>query len=156
MKCTIGLGFPKRQPENHTSPACHTKPIPTSKGIPMYIPQKIKTLIWLVLIAIALFDAYQIPAVRTLVNRTAAKQGIDIDKNSPEAQIRRLKGSYDDRDDSEVVKENIDRKVQQFRDYGKELTPNASSTPSNSRVRIKDGSYSDQTDQRRYGKSSRH
>jgi len=46
--------------------------------------------------------------------------------------------------------------VQQFRDYGKELTPNASSTPSNSRVRIKDGSYSDQTDQRRYGKSSRH
>ena len=117
----------------------------------MYIPQKIKTLIWLVLIAIALFGAYQIPAVRTLVNRTAAKQGIDIDKNSPEAQIRRLKGSYDDRDDSEVVKENIDRKVQQFRDYGKELTPNASS-----RVRIKDGSYSDQTDQRRYGKSSRH
>ena len=70
----------------------------------MYIPQKIKILIWLVLIAAALFGAYQIPAVRTLVNRTAAKQGIDIDKNSPEAQIRRLKGSYDDRDDSEVVK----------------------------------------------------
>ena len=69
----------------------------------MYIPQKIKTLIWLVLIAIALFGAYQIPAVRTLVNRTAAKQGIDIDKNSPEAQIRRLKGSYDDRDDSETL-----------------------------------------------------
>ena len=122
----------------------------------MYIPQKIKILIWLVLIAAALFGAYQIPAVRTLVNRTAAKQGIDIDKNSPEAQIRRLKGSYDDRDDSEVVTENIDRKVQQFRDYGKELTPNAGSTPSNSRVRIKDGSYSDQTDQRRHGKSSRH
>ena len=122
----------------------------------MYIPQKIKTLIWLVLIAIALFGVYHIPAVRPLVNRTAAKQGIDIDKNSPEAQIRRLKGSYDDRDDSEVVKENIDRKVQAFRDYGKELTPNASSTPSNARVRTKDGSYSDQTDQRRHGKSSRH
>ena len=122
----------------------------------MYIPQNVKALIWLVLIAIALFGAYQIPAVRTLVNRTAATQGIDIDKNSPEAQIRRLKGSYDDRDDSEIQKENLDRKVQQFRDYGKELTPNASSTPSNSRVRIKDGSYSDQTDQRRYGKSSRH
>ena len=122
----------------------------------MYIPQKIKTLIWLVLIAIALFGAYQIPAVRTLVNRTAAKQGIDIDKNSPEAQIRRLKGSYDDRDDSEVVKENIDRKVQQFRDYGKELTPNAGSAPSNGHVRIKEGSYSDQTDQRRHGKSNRH
>ena len=122
----------------------------------MYIPQKIKTLIWLVLIAIALFGVYQIPAVRTLVNRTAAKQGIDIDKNSPEAQIRRLKGSYDDRDDSEVVKENIDRKVQQFRDYGKELTPNASSTPSNGHVRIKEGSYSDQTDQRHHSKKHRH
>ena len=121
----------------------------------MYIPQKIKTLIWLVLIAIALFGVYQIPAVRTLVNRTAAKQGIDIDKNSPEAQIRRLKGSYDDRDDSEVVKENIDRKVQQFRDYGKELTPNASSTPSNSRVRINGDSYSDQSDQR-HNKKHRH
>ena len=122
----------------------------------MYVPQKIKTLIWLVLIAIALFGVYQIPAVRTLVNRTAAKQGIDIDKNSPEAQIRRLKGSYDDRDDSEIQKENLDRKVQQFRDYGKELTPNAGSAPSNGHVRIKEGSYSDQTDQRRYGKSSRH
>ena len=122
----------------------------------MYIPQKIKTLIWLVLIAAALFGAYQITAVRTLVNRTAAKQGIDIDKNSPEAQIRRLKGSYDDRDDSEIQKENLDRKVQQFRDYGKELTPNAGSAPSNGHVRIKEGSYSDQTDQRRHGKSSRH
>ena len=122
----------------------------------MYIPQKIKTLIWLVLIAIALFGVYQIPAVRTLVNRTAAKQGIDIDKNSPEAQIRRLKGSYDDRDDSEIQKENLDRKVQQFRDYGKELTPNAGSAPSNGHVRIKESSYSDQTDQRRHGKSSRH
>ncbi len=122
----------------------------------MYIPQKIKTLIWLVLIAAALFGVYQIPAVRTLVNRTAAKQGIDIDKNSPEAQIRRLKGSYDDRDDSEIQKENLDRKVQQFRDYGKELTPNAGSAPSNGHVRIKEGSYSDQTDQRRHGKSSRH
>jgi len=122
----------------------------------MVHPTKIKTLIWLVLIAIALFGAYQIPAVRTLVNRTAAKQGIDIDKNSPEAQIRRLKGSYDDRDDSEIQKENLDRKVQQFRDYGKELTPNAGSAPSNGHVRIKEGSYSDQTDQRRHGKSSRH
>ena len=117
----------------------------------MYIPQKIKTLIWLVLIAIALFGAYQIPAVRTLVNRTAAKQGIDINKNSPEAQIRRLKGSYDDREDGEIVKENLDRKVQQFREYGRELTPNASSIPSG-----KDGNYSDGSDQRRHGKSSRH
>ena len=122
----------------------------------MYIPQNVKALIWLVLIAIALVGVYQIPAVRTLVNRTAATQGIDLDKNSPEAQIRRLKGSYDDREDGEIAKENLDRKVQQFREYGRELTPNASSTPSNSRVRIKDGSYSDQTDQRRYGKSSRH
>ena len=83
----------------------------------MYIPQNVKALIWLVLIAIALFGVYQIPAVRTLVNRTAATQGIDIDKNSPEAQIRRLKGSYDDREDGEIAKENLDRKVQQFREY---------------------------------------
>ncbi len=122
----------------------------------MYIPQNVKALIWLVLIAIALFGAYQIPAVRTLVNRTAATQGIDIDKNSPEAQIRRLKGSYDDREDGEIAKENLDRKVQQFREYGRELTPNASSAPSNGHVRIKESSYSDQTDQRRHGKSSRH
>ena len=68
----------------------------------MYIPQKLKTLLLLAALAAAAFIAYRHPYIRTLVNREAAKQGIAIDPNSPEAQILRAKGSYDDRPDEEI------------------------------------------------------
>ena len=84
----------------------------------MYIPQKLKTLLLLAALAAAAFLAYRHPYIRTLVNREAAKQGIAIDPNSPEAQILRAKGSYDDRPDEEIRKEEIKQKVEQFRSIG--------------------------------------
>ena len=84
----------------------------------MYIPQKLKTLLLLAALAAAAFIAYRHPYIRTLVNREAAKQGIAIDPNSPEAQILRAKGSYDDRPDEEIRKEEIKQKVEKFRSIG--------------------------------------
>ena len=84
----------------------------------MYIPQPFKSLLVLAGIAAVLFAAYQHPYVRSLVNREAAKQGIVIDPKSPEAQILRAKGSYDDRPDEEIRKEEIKQKVEQFRSIG--------------------------------------
>ena len=111
----------------------------------MYIPQPFKSLLVLAGIAAVLFAAYQHPFVRSLVNREAAKQGIVIDPKSPEAQILRAKGSYDDRSPEQIRKDEFDRKLKDFRSTDEKPAQDE-------RVYGSKGSYSDGTDQRKGGR----
>lgn len=118
----------------------------------MYIPQKLKSLLIFAGIIAAAFAAYQVPAVRALINGTAAKHGIVLDDNSPEAQILRLKGSYDDRTPEQIRKEEIDRKLKKFRST--DVQPNGAASDAGTRVYRSGSSYSDEPEMqhRHHGK----
>ena len=116
----------------------------------MYLPQPLKSLLVLAGIAAVLFAAYQHPYIRSLVNREAAKQGIVIDPKSPEAQILRAKGSYDDRSPEQIREDEFDRKLKDFRSTDEK--PMQNSDNPNERVYGGKGSYSDGTDQRKGGR----